>query len=223
MSPDAGMMLVSKILPLIQGAVGRGAVRPVGCEDTEELQAEGCALAAAILESAEAKNHAVQPGTVAYYALQALKSGRRSGYAGAADAMCPAAQLRGRTRITSLDAPLGYDDDPGDDLTLHDVLAGTREDAASAVARRLDWNDVIERLDTRRRTVLEDTAVGLRTRDIAAKLGFSAPYVCQLRDSMAPVIADCWGGDVLQDVAEQPVWRKGMRAATERRARHAAS
>ena len=40
MSPTAGMILVSQIMPLIAGAVARGAVKPVGCEDVEELTAD---------------------------------------------------------------------------------------------------------------------------------------------------------------------------------------
>ena len=76
MSPTAGMMLVRQILPLIAAAIAKGAVKATGCEDREELVAEGCALAAKALESLEIRGKDVPARSVAFYAIERLKGGR---------------------------------------------------------------------------------------------------------------------------------------------------
>ena len=51
MTAQAGFVLVDKIRPLIEGAVARGAVKPVGAEDVQELAADGVAIAARLLKT----------------------------------------------------------------------------------------------------------------------------------------------------------------------------
>ena len=109
MSPSAGIVLLQQIVPLIAGAIARGAVKPVGCEDHQELQAEGQAMAATMLDRLERKGRVVPPQSIAYYTLQAMKSGRRSGYSGRMDAMCPAASLDRAVQVRSMDEVLGCD------------------------------------------------------------------------------------------------------------------
>ena len=72
MTTTAGQLLLNQIMPLIMAAIARGAVKPVGTEDPAELQAEGIALAAALLDSAEAKGKCVTAGNVAFYAIQGM-------------------------------------------------------------------------------------------------------------------------------------------------------
>ena len=180
-------------MPLIAGAVARGAVKPVGCEDVEELTAEGCAMAAAMLDSAEAKGKAVAPSSVAYYTLQALKSGRRSGYAGRTDAMGAGTILDGNAQLRSIDEGIADNEEGGDEMTLHDVLAGSMEEVDIEAARRIDWNLVLDQLDERRRVVLKCTAEGYGTDEIASTLKVSSPRVCQLRESIGPYIIKAWG------------------------------
>ena len=107
MTTQAGLMLVNKIMPLIAAAIAKGAVTPVGCEDAEELTAEGCALAATALESAERRGKSVPASSVAFYAVQRLKGGRRSGYAGKSDVMSAGAALSGRAQVRSGHRALG--------------------------------------------------------------------------------------------------------------------
>jgi hypothetical protein len=71
--------LINSIMPIITGAIAKGAVKPVGTEDREEMSAEGCALAACMIDSAEREGKVLNAHSVAHYALQSLKSGRRSG------------------------------------------------------------------------------------------------------------------------------------------------
>ncbi len=56
-----------------------GAVKPVGSEDPEELVADAVAIAANTLDSCESRGKPVLPSSLAYFALQTMKSGRRSG------------------------------------------------------------------------------------------------------------------------------------------------
>jgi hypothetical protein len=213
----AGILLLNDIMPLIAAAVARGAVRPTGCEDQQELQAEGMALAAAMLDSAEARGKTPKPSSVAFYALQALKSGRRSGYAGRLDAMSAAAALDGAVSLRSLDAGLGFSDDDDHEVTLHDVLVNDDgDDVDVQAARHLDWGAVV--VDARRHAVLRESAQGYGTSEIAEHLGVSAPRVVQLRHSCAREIEEAWGTRGLRDATTPTMWRQGLRAARERRA-----
>jgi hypothetical protein len=214
----AGLLLLNDIMPLIAAAVARGAVKPTGCEDQQELQAEGMALAAQMLDSAEARGKTPKAGSVAFYALQALKSGRRSGYAGRLDAMSAAAALDGQVSLRSMDEGLGaHDDDPDGEITLHDLLATNGDDTDVAAARAVDWALVLHELDERRRKVLRAASEGRRTDELAAELGVTAPRVCQVRESIGKYIVDAWGSNGIEDVTTPSKWRAGLRAATERR------
>ncbi len=212
-------MLLQQVVPLIAAAIARGAVRPVGTEDHEELKAEGCAIAAAMLDSAEGRRKPVEARHVAFYAVQALKSGRRACYAGRADAMSPAAQLDGNAVLASLDAPYAVASDDADvaESTLHDSLAAGFEDGATLAGRRLDWDLVLRHLDDRRRHVLVATAEGRATSDIAKSCRVSAPRICQVRESIGSYIYDAWGSNGIAESAGVPCWQSGLRAAGERR------
>lgn len=218
MSPAAGQMLIQAIVPLLNGVIGRGGVKPTGCEDLEELKAEGRAMAAALLDTVESKGKTVTPGNIAYYTLQALKSGRRSGYAGRMDVFCPAAVLDGKVRMISMDAPIGEaDDDPSEELTLHTCLASSFEDPQTAGAREIDWEQAMDTLGDRERAVVMATARGTQGLDIAEVLGVSPPRVVQMKRQVGCKIREALGADVLADVMREPGWKAGMRAVAERR------
>jgi hypothetical protein len=213
------MMLMNQIMPLIAAAIARGAVRGTGSEDVEELTAEGRALAAKALDSAERRGKDVPPQSVAYYALEGLKQGRRSGYAGKADVMSAAATVCGRVNLRSLDEPMGADgDDPDQDMTLHDVLAAEGEDVDVAAARHLDWDKVMIRLDARNKAVVKAMAAGYGTNAIADKIKVSPPRICQLKESVANYVVESWGSNGIADATTPSQWRAGLRAVDEKRA-----
>src|SRR5210317_969155 len=140
MSPNAGLMLVQQIQPLIMAAIARGAVRLVGSEDPDELVQDTLANAAAMLDRAESARKPCTASTVAYYAIQAAKGGRRANYKGRRDAMCPAAALDGNVRTVSMDEPIAGGDEGGTgEFNLHDCLADRREGPDEEAARRVDW------------------------------------------------------------------------------------
>src|ERR1035437_87978 len=146
MSPYAGSLLL-QIMPLIRSTVMR-TIKPVGCEDHQEIVQDATAMAADMLDSSERKGKALIPKSVAYYAVQAAKSGRRSTYAGRSDAFSYAAHKDGRALLVSMDEPLEigeYDDD----RTFGDMLADKHDDPATMGARNVDWNELMGKLDDR--------------------------------------------------------------------------
>jgi hypothetical protein len=210
-------MLLNEIVPLIARAIARGAVKPTGSEDVAELTAEAVALAAKSLDSLEHRGKTVPANSIAYYSIESLKRGRRSGYSGSMDAMSAAATVSGRVHIRSMDAAIPVDaEDPDAEMTLHDTLADTGEDVDVAAARKLDWDAVIPQLDARRRTVLQGTAEGRGTGEIAGELKVVASRVCQLRESIAPYIVKAWGSNGLADMTPT-AWRASLRAVDEKR------
>jgi hypothetical protein len=98
MSPRTGQLLLDGVRPIIRASLAKGAVKTVGCEDLQELEADGMAQAANMLESAELAGKEVSASSVAFYALQALKSGRRYGCCGRSDVMSSATQIDGKLR-----------------------------------------------------------------------------------------------------------------------------
>ena len=86
MSPRASWILIHEVIPRLQSAVS-SSVRPLGCEDSEELVQDGTAIAAGLLSSAEAKGKQITGGNAAYYTLQHLRAGRRSTGFSRADAL----------------------------------------------------------------------------------------------------------------------------------------
>ena len=219
MSPQAGQLLITQIVPRIQSAVGRGQVRRFGSEDAAELVQDGTCQAAQMLDAAEAAGKPLMPASVAYYALRALQSGRRSGIGGASrtDAMAPGAALAGRVTLASMDAPMDSADEEGD-YTLNDTLAAPGEDAGQEAGRRLDWDQVLPRLDARQQGILMATAEGRGPGEIAVQYSVTPPRICQVREELGPYIVAAWGGNGIQDSITAPVWHQGMRALSERRA-----
>src|ERR1017187_10247083 len=98
MSPRAGWLLVNEILPRLRSAVPLVA-HCVGAEDPEELIGDATLHAARILHSAEARNKTVSASSVAFYAIEHARSGRRSCGNSASDVHGAATQLKGRRRL----------------------------------------------------------------------------------------------------------------------------
>jgi len=211
-------MLVQQIVPLIQAAISRGVVKAIGAEDSAELAAEGVALAARWLDSAEQRGKIVAPNSLAYYAIQALKSGRRTSYAGRTDAMSAAVQLDGNAAVTSMDEELDKDDEADCLITLHDILAGQSETADITAARDLDWPMVADRLDSREQYVVRETAIETSGIAMAQHLKISTPRVVQIKREVADKIRDAWGEDALADAVREPMWHARVRAHAECRA-----
>jgi len=209
----AGEIFLTSVLPIIKAAIGRGAVRPVGAEDVAELTADCVAIAARMFHAAEAAGKEVKPRSVAHFALQTAKAGRRFGNASRTDVMSAAAALDGVVHMCSLDEPVGAGDDTESEYTLHDLLGGHGEDVDRAAARVIDWGELESRLDDRKRMVLRDTAMGIGPAETANKLAVSAPYVVSLKRDCARLVRETWGEDALLDSVQPSAWRAELRAS----------
>ena len=204
MTASAGLLLVDEIVPRIQAAVPRW-VKKVGAEDDGELIQDGVAQAAMTIESCEARGQPLYASSIAYFAVQRLKSGRRSNYAGRADVLSPAAQLDGRSVMSSMDEPKPSDVE-GENLTLHDVLGRSEADPAEQAARELDWEPLLAELDDRKLAILRTVAEGGALNRLAKRFGISNPRITQLKSELARQIKERLGDNVLADVMRRPRW-----------------
>lgn len=219
MSPRAGEMLLREVRPIIRATLARGAVKTVGCEDLEELEADGLAQAASMIEAAELAGKTVSASSVAYYTLQALRSGRRYGCASRTDAMSPATQLDGHAVMLSMDAPIAIDDlDDDDEITLHQCLAATGEDPAAQGSRELDWDAMLTSIGSSDRDLLLGTAAGVPGIEMAFRYNVTPARVTQRKRELGYRMKAELGDTVLADCVRESPWEGHMRAYREKRA-----
>ena len=172
MSPQAGFMLQTEILPRLISAIPQ-AVSFIGSEDAQELVQDGTLIAAQMIHNAERagkkvvrnpgpgregarKVRTISAGNVAFYTIQKLKCGRRSTGSSTVDVYGSGTQINGTTRLTSLDeaAPMTGVDDVGEPLLLHDVLSRDEDDPGTKAARTMDWDSVMAGLSARDRGII---------------------------------------------------------------------
>jgi hypothetical protein len=220
MSPLAGEMLCTQVVPRIHAAIP-AAAKPIGAEDVDELVQDTIAHAATLLHRAEAAGKKVTPGNAAYFAIKLTRAGRRSTGSSATDAMHPRTQLCGRTRVISLDEPIGCDD-AGDPITLADVFDNGQEDSAMQAARNLDWGSFLAAQAHRGRVLVTVVAEGSTLRDVARLLGLSDSGIQLEKRKLALALAEFMGANVLAESTRQPMWRDNLMAGRERRACRAA-
>ena len=77
----------------------------VGCEDAEDVVQDATAIAAKMLHSVETVGKTVTHGNIAYYAIQHVKSGRRSTGCSLLDVMGRWHSIEGHHWLISLDEP----------------------------------------------------------------------------------------------------------------------
>ena len=210
MSPQAGMLLLDVIQPMLIAVVPQ-VVKTTGAEDASELVQDGMCMAAQAIEMLENRGKDLMPRSVAFYTIQRLKSGRRSQYAGRMDVMCPGAMLDEKVELADMDATARVES--GEELTFGDMLASDDEDAATLAARDIDWAMIEPFLTTRELKVLHALTEGRGTNEIAAANAVSAPAVTQAKRRIGRKISARWGDSVVREVGRVPAWRAGLRAA----------
>src|SRR6266481_407582 len=215
MSPQAGEMLVQQIAPRIRSLLSN-SVGQVGCDDIGELAQDGIALAATLLISAQARRKKVSAGTVSYYAAKLVRQGRRSTGQSTTDVMHPATQIAGRSRMMSLDAPVGAEAEADDVLCLHDVLAARNTDPSQEAAKRLDWTPLIASLDPKAREVLLCLVAGADVTSLVPKLKRSRSALQTDKERLARLAIEHLGEDILTEVQRMPQWTDNLVANRER-------
>jgi len=204
-------MLEKEIYPIIRNTIPR-TVRPMGCEDPEELVQDATASAAEMVEAMERAGKKPLPHSIAYYSIQRCKSGRRSYGDIRADVMSPGFQLDHENAICSMEDPVCGEED----LTVGDAIASKSEDTAAKVLRQIDWDAFLETLDSRKRRIVEELMLGFGTGDIARLFGITAPRIVQLKREIAEEIRNFMGEEILVDSGRESVWERDIRCLREK-------
>ena len=208
-------MLIQEIAPRIRSLLSN-SVAQVGSDDIGELAQDGIAMAATLLTSAQARGKKVSAGTVSYYAAKLVRQGRRSTGQSTTDVMHPATQIAGRSRMMSLDAPVGGETEADDILCLHDVLAARSSDPSQEAAKRLDWAPLVAALDAKTREVLFCLVQGGELTSLVPKLKRSRSALQQDKRFLARLVREHLGQDILRQVQELPRWLINVTANRER-------
>ena len=214
MSPQAGWILQEEVVPRLRCAIPR-SVNYVGCEDAEELIQDATAIAARMLHSVEGQGKTVTPGNIAYYALQHVRSGRRSTGSSVVDVMAAHTQLNGSTRLNSLDEPVD-EESSGESFTFNDVLASDQEDPATIAGRNLDWQTLLRRLSARERAIVTYLLEGKTVSDVAWAFKVSRSAMQQCKDRLVKLIKEFMGVDILIEVRRLPGWKHDLNTTRER-------
>jgi hypothetical protein len=227
MSPNAGVLLCSEVVPRIRAAIP-AAVNCVGSEDAQEQVQDGTAMAARMIHHAEqagkkvtraatGRRGAITAGNVAYFTIVKLRNGCRStGYV-TGDVYGAGTQINGRTRLSSLEEVVATDDETGGEIfLLHDVLSDQQEDPGTRAARRMDWQEFVAALPERERVAVEFMGEGKTLRDAAHRLGISDSSMQTSKRNLAVKIVEFMGFDILVQVQRRPQWKDSLDATQAR-------
>jgi hypothetical protein len=210
MSPRSGWLSVNEIVPRLRSAVPQVA-HCVGAEYPEELIGDATLHAARILHSAEARNKTVSASNVAYYAIEHTRSGRRSCGNSASDVHGAATQLKGRTRLESMEQVVANNEECGGEIwELHDVLGSDQEDPGTKAARKMDWSEFVSGLSDRERAVIECIVEGRSLRNAAKSFGVCDSTMQGDKRKLAVKILDFMGFDILIEVRKSPRWKDDL-------------
>jgi DNA-binding CsgD family transcriptional regulator len=236
MSPQAGFLLQTEVLPRLKSAIPN-AVSFIGSEDAEELVQDGTLIAAQMIHNAEQAGkkvvrnpgagrrsarrvRTISAGNVAFYTIQKLKCGRRSTGSSVVDVYGSGTQINGATRLTSLDeaAPVTSVDDVGEPLVLHDVLSRDEEDPGTKAARRLDWDSFMASLSARDQAIINCLVEGKPLASLARSRHLNTSTILYHKRRLADAIANFMGSDILIQIRRKPNWKDSLDATREKMA-----
>jgi len=216
MSPKSGWLLVNEIVPRLRSAVPLVA-RCVGAEDPEELIGDATLHAARILHSAEARGKTITAGNVAYYAIEHTRSGRRSCGNSASDVHGAATQLKGRSRLESMEQVVASNEECGGEIwELHDVLSSDAEDPGTKAARKMDWSEFASALTERERAVINCIIEGRSLREAAKSFRVCDSTMQGDKRKLAVKILNFMGSDILVQIKKLPRWKDDLLTSREK-------
>ena len=114
-----------------------------------------------------------------------------------------------------MDQPIAGETE-GDDLCLHDVLAGHSPDPAAEAAKRLDWQALVDSLDALARKVLDCLLAGEDLTSLVPKLRRCRSSLQGDKMRLAELVREHLGADILTEVQRLPQWRDNLVASRER-------
>ena len=194
------------------------SVPKVGADDDQELLQEGLVIALGMLRAAGNSGEKPTAGNIAFYTLKNLRAGRRSTGCHKNDPLHPASQLSGRCRVHSMEEPVSSNDSGDESLTLGDFLASRAEDPAVEAGRRMDWAQLVQKLDRVARAVLVCLADDRDLTTLVSGLRRSRTSLQNDKQRLARIIRECLGTEILAHVQAKPGWRTNLDAVRERQA-----
>jgi hypothetical protein len=215
MRSDAETLLLHEVQPRLRAAIPK-AVPIVGADDIDELVQDGVVIAIQLHIRARKAGKKVTAGNLAHYALLHLRAGRRSTGYKRNDALHPAAQLNGHSKIQSMDAPFTDVENGEEPLTLHDSIASHSEDPATVAARRLDWEPVLDALDRSAKAILVALVEGVELIRLVRRLKRSRSALQGHKQRLGRLIREHLGQDILVTVQSRPAWTSTIDAVRER-------
>jgi hypothetical protein len=223
MSPMMNDMLINEVVPRLRNTVR--SVPKVGHEDDEEIVQDTTLMAARMMDSAEKAGRTFSAGNIAYYAVKAARSGRRSGYSGRSDVMAPGCQIDGKARHEWLDTEIEFE--TGESGVLHDVIApsgytGQEADPSEEAARNLDWESFLAAHSTRHRTAILVLVKGGTMREAGKRCGLKDSAALNLKRRIAADLIEFFGQDVISRLLDgmRPGWESNLRMSRERHLSH---
>jgi DNA-directed RNA polymerase specialized sigma subunit len=131
------------------------------------------------------------------------------------DVMGVGTQLKGGTRLNSLDEPASLEPG-GESFTLGEVLSTNQEDPSMAAARNLDWQTLLSGLGEREKAIIGYLLEGKTVSDVAVALGVSRSLMQQCKDRLVHLISEFMGVDILLEVARLPGWHNDLNSTREK-------
>jgi hypothetical protein len=215
MNPSTEHLLLREVQSRLRNAIAHTVPR-VGCDDEAELFQDGPVIALRLLNGTRRSRKNVTAANVAYYTVKYLRSGRRSTGYRKSDPLHPASQLNGRCRVHSFDEHVAVDRSTDESLTLGEILPARDDDPATQACRRLDWEELIQRLDVITKAILARRAASEELNGLVKRFGKSRSTIQKHKDRLGRLIKDVMGEDILVRVQEQPGWRNDVQALRER-------
>lgn len=209
MSPETSAVLLEQIAPRLKAATAH--IKPVGCEDPEELYQDGMLMAANLLVANEEKGKQVAPCSVAYYTILHLKSGRRSHSAARTDAYGSGTQLDGKSAVLSTETEVGFDPETMEPICLGEFLMCSQDDPASMALRNIDWQSFLDAHDYRYGVILRDLAQGKNAMEISRDCGDTYFHVRSLKERLENDLREYLGEMAVEDSCAVPAWRRAFR------------
>ena len=188
-----------EMLPDIECIAGR-AFSDLNLDAREEAVAEATALAWQNHMHCVAKEKGIRAPSLAHYAIQGVRSGRRFAGSSSTDVLSPRTQIIGRARVQSLnEAPLGgaTEADESGWWNCSEGLIDRRlwECPPERVRIKLDYSGFLRQPEVtpQEREVFRLLTLGCGTGEIAQRLEVSAPRVCQVKLSIARKLVGFFG------------------------------
>ena len=211
-----GICLMEQIAPRLKAAVPY--IKPVGCEDREELLQDGLCMAAHLLDANERNGKKVPASSVAYYTILHLKSGRRSHSAARTDVMGSGTQLDGKTAVISIETEVGFDPETMEAIRLGEFLSCSQDDPSTRACRNIDWDEFIDSHDYRYGVLLKDMAEGKDVLSRSKEWGQKYYQVRILKEGMEADLREYMGSSAVDDSMRRPQWVGDLHAERERAA-----